>query len=196
MSISFIDGCRKLVFALVLLATIVYAAKPSVSDDFTERRITAGAKIFRALLAADKQIDRKTSSRGELRLCLLYVDDTGNAENAAAILSYRNDSRIRKLKIRIEILSVAECITDNKGRFAGVFLTQRLSAGQLRTLMTFANAQHIVVFSPFAGDVERGVHSGIAVEARVRPYLNTETLRAAHLQLKAFFMKVAKAYEE
>ena len=188
--------CRKSVFVLVLLATIVYAATPSVSDDFTERRITAGAKIFRALLAADVDIDRKTGTRGELRLCLLYIDDTGNAELAAATLANRDDPRIRKMKVSIHRLSFPECIADDQGRFAGIFLTQKLNAEQLQALLAFASARHLVVFSPFEGDVERGVQSGIAVEARVRPYVNTKALRAAQVRLKSFFLKVAKAYEE
>ncbi len=195
-AIRLMNYCRKSVFALVLLAAIVYAAKPSVSDDFTQRRITAGAKIFRALLAADMQIDRKTCGNGELRLGLLYIDNTGNADNAAVTLGNRDDSRIRKMRINLEILSLAESIAASRKCLAGVFLTQRLDDEQLQTLMAFANAQHVVVFSPFEGDVERGVHSGIVVEARVRPYLNTDALRAAKVRLKAFFMKVAKAYEE
>lgn len=181
---------------MVLLAAIVYAAKPSVSDDFTERRITAGAKIFRALLAADVDIIHKTGNLGELRLGLLYIDDTGNAEKAAATLMNRDDPRIRQMKIRIEIMPFAELIAGRKGPLAGVFLTQRLNAEQLQTLTAFANAQRLVVFSPFEGDVERGVQSGIAVEARVRPYLNTSALHAAGVQLKSFFLKVAKAYEK
>ncbi len=71
-----------------------------------------------------------------------------------------------------------------------------MNVEQLQTLTAFANAQRLVVFSPFEGDVERGVQSGIAVEARVRPYVNTKALRAAEVRLKSFFMKVAKAYEE
>ncbi len=183
-------------FALVLLATIVYAATPSVSDEFIERRITAGAKIFRALLAADVDIGRKAGAGGELRLCLLYIDDTGNAEIAAATLANRNDPRIREMKVRIDMLTFADGIAGDRGQFAGIFLTQKLTAEQLHSLTAFANARHLVVFSPFEGDVERGVQCGIAVEARVRPYLNTHALHAARVQLKSFFMKVAKAYEE
>lgn len=183
------------VFVLVLLTAIACAARPSVADDFTERRITAGARIFRALLAADVDIHRKTNRRGELRLCLLYLDDTGNADIAAATLGNRDDSRIRKMRIRIEILPFAKCFAGNQAQFAGIFLTQRLNEEQIQILMAFAKAQHMVVFSPFEGDVERGVQSGIAVEARVRPYLNTGALRDAQVRLKAFFIKVAKAYE-
>jgi hypothetical protein len=194
-SLRLINCCRKSVFAAVFVVAIVYAAQPSVSDDFTQRRITAGAKIFRALLAADVDIVRKTCSRGELRLCLLYIGHTGNAETAAAALDRRGDSRIRKMKINIEILSFAECLADDGERLAGLFLTQKLNAEKLQALTAFARERHTVVFSPFEGDVERGVQSGIAVEARVRPYLNIDALRAAKVRLKSFFLKVAKVYD-
>ena len=188
--------CRKSLYTLVLLTAIVYAATPSVSDDFTERRITAGARIFRALLAADVDIEQKAGRHGELRLCLLYIDDSGNAKKAAATLINRDDPRIRNLKVRIDMLSFAESTALDRDRFAGVFLTQPLNDKELKTLTAFANDQHLVLFSPFEGDVERGVQSGIVVEARVRPYLNTNALRTAQVQLKSFFMKVAKTYEE
>jgi len=187
---------RKAVFASFLLVAIVYAAKPTMSDDFTERRITAGARIFRALLAADIDIERKTDSRGALRLCLLYLNDTGHAEKAAATLINRDDSRVRMMKVSIEILTYDQCLADRKERFAGIFVTQKLNPGQIMTLTAFANEQHMVVFSPFEGDVEKGMQSGIAVEARVRPYLNKSALQAAQVHLKPFFLKVAKVYEK
>lgn len=196
MTLRLITCCRKSVFAVVFVAAMVYAVQPSVSGDFTERRITAGARIFRALLAADVDIIQKTGGNGELRLGLLYSDRTGNAEMAAATLGRRDDSRIRKMKIRIEILSFDQCMANQKGPLAGVFLTQRLNTEKLQTLTAFANERRMVVFSPFEGDVERGVQSGIAIEARVRPYLNTKALHAAQVRLKSFFMKVARVYEE
>ena len=55
---------------------------------------------------------------------------------------------------------------------------------------------HIIVFSPFEGDVERGVQCGIAVQARVRPFLNMKSLKSAGVSLKPFFLKVAKKYEK
>lgn len=187
---------RKMLFVSVLLAAVVCFATPSVSDDFSDRRITAGAKIFRALLAADIDIDQKAGDDGNLKLCLLYIDDTDNAEKAATALLGRDDPRIREIAVRIETLPYEKCFKQEGTPFAGIFLTQRLNTLQLQTLTAYANTRHLVVFSPFEGDVERGVQSGIAVEARVRPYLNTTALHAARVQLKSFFLKVAKTYEE
>jgi hypothetical protein len=50
----------------------------------------------------------------------------------------------------------------------------------------------VVLYSPFEGHVERGVPAGIAVEAKVQPYLNLSALQAAGIELKPFFLKVAK----
>ena len=178
------------------MTAIVYAAKPSISDDFTDRRITIGAKIFRALLAADVDIAQKTTSDGSLRLCLLYVDDTANADKAVETLgNRRGPSQIREKDVSIDILPSGECVSQTrKERFAGIFLSQILSDKELKKLMEYANEQHIIVFSPFEGDVERGVLSGIAVEARIRPYLNMETLQTSRIRLKNFFLKVVKLY--
>jgi hypothetical protein len=187
---------RRTVFAFFFLAAIVYAAKPSISDDFVIPRITTGAKIFRALLAADVDIAKKTERNGKLRLCLLYIDNIRSAESAAKTLRNRDDSRIRKMDVSIEILPFADCVENKTERFVGVFLTQTLNDEKLKILIEYTNAQKMVVFSPFEGDVERGVQSGIALEARVRPYLNTKALRTANVRLKSFFLRVAKQYEE
>ena len=187
---------RLTVFAFIFMTAIVWAAKPSVSDDFTQRRITAGAKIFRALLAADVDIAGKTGSDGKLKLCLLYVGDAENAKKAAETLLGRDNSRIRKIDVRIEIVSFSRFTEDHTERIAGIFLTQPLQDTKLNLLIDRSSQQQMVVFSPFEGDVERGVQSGIAVEARVRPYLNIKALRTAKVRLKSFFMRVAKQYEE
>ena len=178
------------------MAVLLCTAAPEAADNFTDRRITAGAKIFRALLAADVDITQKTGKGGDLKLCLLYIDDARNAEIAEETLLNRDDTRIRKMNASVEVLPYADCVGEKTERFAGVFLTESLSDKKLQLLIEYANKQNMVVFSPFEGDVERGVQSGIAVEARVRPYLNTKALQAADVRLKSFFMRVAKQYEK
>ncbi len=188
--------CVIAVCAFMLAGFAVSAAGPSHSGDFTDRRITTGARIFRALLAADVDITRKTGRDGSLRLCLLYVDDTGNAEKAAEVLRNRDDSRIRKMNVRVEIIPFARFVANGATGFAGVFLTQALSDEKLGKLIAYAKKHKIAVFSPLEGDVERGVLGGIAVEARVRPYLNMKALHDTGVTLKSFFVRVAKQYEK
>lgn len=187
---------RKVIYLLIFLTSFGYAAKPSISDEFSDRRLIAGAKIFRALLAADRDLFDKTRADGKLGLCLLYVNNSANAEKVAATLTNRDDSRIRKLDVVLDIASLDATGEAQKPQFAGVFLTQYLSDYKLTSLIRYANAQNLVVFSPFEGDVERGVQSGIAVEARVRPFLNMQALDNAKVRLKSFFVRVSKRYEK
>ncbi len=186
---------RRGVVALLLMTTIVYAAKPSASEDFTDRRLTIGAKIFRALLAADTDLDRRTSARNVLEICLLYTDDSGNAEIVAKTMSTRDDPRIRGKELHIDILSYRQYLAGPAARTVALFITQRLNDAELARLLAFAERRNDIVFSPFEGDIERGVQSGIAVEARVRPYVNLPALKKAGIELKSFFMEVAKKYE-
>lgn len=185
----------RLVLTGLLLCPVVWGAMPARSDDFTDRRITTGAKIFRALLAADVDISRKITTDGDLRICVLYDDDSRNAERAARIFRHREDPRIREMNVRVDVLSLADCLETRLKGYAGVFMTQVLNEQDLALLIDRVNARKILLFSPLEGDVERGVQSGIAVEARVRPYLNVKALLAADIRLKSFFVKVAKAYE-
>lgn len=182
--------------AFLCLAVTLCLALPSVSDDFSDRRITAGARIFRALLAADVDIVRKVGSSNTLRLCLLYTGDTRNANMAGETLRSRDDSRIRKLEVTIDTISFDDYFMENGEQCSGVFLTETLNDDQINSLMNRSNDQGFIVFSPIEGDVERGVQSGLAVEARVRPYLNMNALQAANIQLKSFILRVAKQYEE
>jgi len=184
-----------MIYPLILMSAIAWATSPSVSGTFIDRRISTGARIFRALLAADVDIGSKTGRDGKLKVCLLYVDDAGGAERAAETLRSRDDSRIRNMDVRIEILRFADFVENRAEGCAGVFLTQALSGEKLKMLIECVNEQSIVLFSPIEGDVERGVLGGIAVEARVRPYLNIQAMHTADIRLKSFFVRVAKRYE-
>ena len=186
---------QHLIIGLGVIFAMVCGSAPSVSDEFTDRRITAGARIFRALLAADRDIREKRGDNGKLKLGLVFLNDTRGAEKAARVLGRGDNSRIREISIRVEKISFSEFL-ERKGRdFAAVFLTQPMGRKRIRQVGGLAAARKILVFSPFEGDVERGVAAGISVEAKVRPYLNLTALENGGVSLKSFFMRVAKTYE-
>lgn len=187
-------GLQGGILILVIIVATLGVATFSGSDEFTDRRITAGAKIFRALLAADMDIEEKVGRDRCLTICLLYNNDTTNAEKAAEVLLNRSDNRIRNIDIRLETLPIEKCL--NQKNTAAIFLTQLVDDAKLKNLIAQSREQKIAVFSPFEGDVERGVQSGIAVESRVRPYVNMRALQYSGIRLKSFFLRVAKQYEE
>ncbi len=187
------------IFALSLFGTIIWAAMPSVSDDFTDRRISTGTRIFRALLAADQDLGQKAKDCSTLKICLIYDTRSNYAEMAAKTFQQRKGGQIRDLTLHVEILSFSEYLKRHKTHpqqeCAAVFLTQILNDKRLKRLIEIINSKKIVLFSPLEGDVERGVQSGISIEAQVRPYLNVHALKDADIHLKSFFIRVAKQYE-
>ncbi len=83
-----------------------------------------------------------------------------------------------------------------KGKLvAGLFLSQSLDHG-IETLINFGEERNAIVFSPFEGDVEKGVPCGLSVTDIVQPYLNIKALISAQIQLKKFFMRVAMYHDK
>jgi len=58
----------------------------------------------------------------------------------------------------------------------------------------WSTAAKVVLYSPFDGDVERGAAAGLCIEAKVQPFLNMPALQAAGVEIKPFYVKVARVY--
>jgi hypothetical protein len=165
------------------------------SDTVQERRSSAGARLFRSLLAADLGLADKTTEDGSLLLLVFYTRDRDGADKLVTALEGVGETdTIRSLPVRIEATDDPTFAAYEGGCPAGIFLAQAPGAGDLRTIIDFGIKQQIIVYSPFEGHVEQGVLAGLSVGARVRPYLNQETLAASGIDLKAFLLKVTKVY--
>jgi len=180
---------------IIALVTLSSSAFSVVADDYSDRRIHAGAKLFRTLLAADQNITEKISPDNNLQLGLIYENNQSVAKSVADDLQHRANSDIRNIPIKTRLLKVSELASSGAAHLAGLFITQQLFEDELQMVLRYAVDHQIIIYSPFEGDVEKGVLGGMSVEARVRPYLNIKTMQAANVHLKPFFMKVAKQYE-
>ena len=78
---------------------------------------------------------------------------------------------------------------------AGIFLAQPPNDAALRSLVRYGIEHHVIVYSPFEGNVESGITGGLAVEAQVRPYVNLSTLSQSNISLKPLFFKVTKVFK-
>src|SRR5258706_16076814 len=70
-------------FACVLLTAGGLAAAPLLADVYQDRRVEAGLKIFRALLAADLDLDKKTVDDGRLLVLFFFTDERRRASDLA-----------------------------------------------------------------------------------------------------------------
>ena len=182
----------RLLSRLCLLLLLVFLdCRALTADTNTDRRITVGAKLFSVLLGADLQAERKTDSQGNLPVRILYVDDVHAAEQAQDALQL---AAIRGMAVSLSSQSLNDYLNDADPGFA-VFIAQRLNDGELEAVVKKGAEKGDILFSPFAGDVERGVLAGISVQASVRPYINRQVLQHSGLDIKPFFLKVAKIHE-
>jgi hypothetical protein len=180
---------------LASLALVSVCGSTALADSADDRRVRAGARLFRSLLTAQLALENKTAKDGSLHV-VVFGSDSGLTPEVGDLIATSGDSGksgIRDLPVAIErVTSVAQLAKVQQP--AGVFLVAAQSPTDLQQLIRWSTDAHVVLYSPFEGDVEQGVAAGLAVEAKVQPYLNTSALQAAGVEIKPFYLKVAKVY--
>ena len=171
---------------------LTLAGGMAMADSADDRRVRAGARLFRALLAAEVEVESKAAPDGALHV-VVFGDDKHLMSEVTDLIAPAGDaanSAIRDLPL--QVVSIDTLPDLDKTRPVGIFLATSPTDAQLDALIRWSANAHVVLYSPFEGHVERGVAAGIAVEAKVQPYLNLTALREAGIELKPFFVKVAK----
>ncbi len=183
-----------------LVCLMVGVAPPALrADAYQERRARTGIRLFRALLAADLELERKTATDGRLLVLFFHTGDRDQAEEWSRVFAGNDPSGatepIRGLPVTLETTDDESFARYLDGRPAGIFLAQNPPAAVLRAIVRYGIANHVIVYSPYEGHVEDGVLGGLVVEAQVRPFINLTTLKASKVSLKEFFLKVTRVYE-
>jgi len=147
-------------------------------------------------LAADRDLEAKVDDDGQLLILFFYQGDRRQAqelaEEAFRVSASAAPPRVRDLPVRV-VLVDDPALSDYQSKPpAGIFLASSPGDRDLATIIRFAVAHHVVLFSPFEGHVEQGVLGGLVIEAQVLPYVNLTTARESGISLKQFFLRVAK----
>jgi hypothetical protein len=181
-----------LLFCFVLLLPTNFLGK-AFADSFEDRRIRTGARILRSLIAADLDLAEKRNPKGELVIWLVGGDAKLHVElrDLIAPQSKPSNGLIREYPVRFESVSTQASMASKELPVA-VFVTQPLSQSQLTAWIEQGRTAKRILFSPFEGDVERGVTAGLSVQAKVQPMLNQGSMQSIGLRLKPFFARVAK----
>ncbi len=163
------------------------------TDEIADRRAWAGLDLFPSFLAADADIAEKKRSDGALHLLLVYQNRQDLAENMRAHL--KQVTKIHDIPIRIRITAIDELSDKVEPSLGGIFLVER-AGDEIEAVIRLGRKHRAVVFSPFAGDVERGVSSGMVITDRTLPYVNVEAMRLSGIHIKPFFLRIAEQYGE
>lgn len=173
-------------FALFALGAL-FAGGPARAESEAARRVKAGVRVFRTILAADSDIAGKLGPDGSL-LLLLIGDSASGLEGSLK-------ETISGHKTSVKAISPDELSAYASQAVAGVFLADPTGEDALRQAIRFGIDRKIVTYSPFEGDVEKGILGGLSIEATVRPFINMSTLRSSGMRIKPFFLRVAKLHE-
>lgn len=179
-----------LVILLVLLSTMAGA---SLADENDIRRVDISLSIFPRIVAVDNHFRDKLNSDKKAYLLFVYDKNKEYAQQLADRMKNSN-SNIGGMAVVTEIMSVADELPINNPPTA-LFVVERLSNAQLEKIILLAAETQRLVFSPYSGDVERGVTVGISVTNRVKPYFNLSALRQSKVAINALLMKMSKRHE-
>ena len=98
------------------------------------------------------------------------------------------------MPVIVRPLSITQYVHDQQVSSIGAFITEKIDINSLQQVIVKGHKNQHILFSPFEGDVEKGVMAGLSVESRVRPYVNISALKHSNVEMKPFFIKVSKLY--
>jgi hypothetical protein len=177
---------------LVLLLSICGSVAARAEDTQATRRAQIGTRLLPAVVAADQELASKRSADGQIQVVLLYREDADAAAEAANRLAATR--RIKDFPVRITQLPYTRLGELSANPPAALFIAE-WAPEELPAVVRFGIEHHRLVFSPFEGDVGAGAQTGIFIGDRIVPLVNLKALQAAGIQLKPFFLEVAKTHE-
>ena len=175
--------------AVALLLSLTWLTAPA--QDALSPRMQIGINIMPAIVAANKRLaDNDVQT---LPIYIVYRDDRHLAEQLRPRLE--KIGKIRTHTLQVESISLTDLLASDPVPSSAIFLAEPIN-DELAALLDFVQQQRVLLFSPFEGDVERGVATGFRVTDKVLPMVNMTSLKLSNIQLKAFFLRVAVKHEQ
>jgi len=185
-------------FSVILILYVVVAVAADnldYIDDVEKRRVDISLTVFPRIVAVDNNFRSKLNPENKVQLIFLYADRKDRAASLYKSLKQKNKN-IGGMGVLATHVSVDDLLAVSNGkRSTAIFLSERLSNDDLKKVVAFSEKRSRIVFSPFVGDVERGVTVGISVTNRVKPYFNLAALKRSGIVINALLMKMSKRYE-
>ena len=180
---------RTLALVAACVLTLSMAAANVQADSYDERRVRMGARLFRGMLAADVGLEKHKDAAGRLPV-MLYAEEPQLAQEISALIAPTGE----KSALRGMPLLLTAGTGEPPAGAAGIFLASRPTDEEFRRLLDWSVLHGVILYSPFEGHVERGAAGGLALEQKVRLYINQSTLKASGVELKPLVLKVAKVH--
>lgn len=181
---------------LCLLLFFSFSLSATAEDDF---RVLNGLKMFKSILQADQDIRDKNNPDNALDIVFIYNRDIKQSEKLARtfLRMGRGDKkgRIRDMPVLVHLMTDLSQISSQNISPAGVFVLDRLNTEQINAVASYGQRTNIVTYSPFPGDVEKGIFSGLTIDTSPKPFINAAVMDSSGIRIKSFFLRVATLYE-
>lgn len=162
----------------------------AMADEVQRRHISVGIKLFPAVLAAYEGFEHSPPEK--LMLFILYQQDQAYANSLANTL--RDQAILQNIPQEIRVVSYQQLYAYTRSPPHALFLAESDPEG-LEKALRFSKEYAVLSFSPFRGDVERGILAGMQITDRVLPFINMQSLMALPYSLKPFFLRIAVRHE-
>lgn len=178
---------RRILLLLLCLPALLLA------ESFEDVKLRSGIKIFRVILKGDAGIAAKKTGDGSL-VVLLVGADGAPARFADLAREMQAAGAIANLPVTVKPVA-ASGLASHPGPVAGLFVAESLGEDLLRKTVQYGTDRKAITFSPFDGDVEKGVLCGVSFEAKVVPFVNSRTLKSSGITMSPTVLKVAKMHD-
>ncbi len=182
----------KKILLVILLMVLPFVGESTLAQGDVSMRRQLGIEQLPLVIAANKDLGAQDSSE-PLSILLLYRDSPQVAEQLKQRL-LKTVPVIRGRELDVRGISLEDLFAENPSSLSSVFLAEPLD-DRIDEVIRYAETKRLLLYSPFKGDVERGVAAGFKVTHKVLPMVNTRALQRARIQLKAFFLRIAVKYE-
>ncbi len=161
--------------------------------------MSIGSKLFPNIVSVDLDLKSRISPKEEkLVLAFVYLEEGEMARKYAARLQQRLKT-IRKIPVSIRALPLSRLLhpptVESSVHPSAIFVADKLTDTDVRQLLAFSESHHLVTFSPFVGDVQRGVMAGLYIGSRILPLINLTTMKRVGIRFHPMFLKLARHHE-
>lgn len=178
----------------VTCALLLCLVVGAFAGETNQRRVEISLSIFPRIVAVDNDFRSKLGPERTARLLFVYDGDPANAKKLSEALLEKTGN-IGGMHLVSDVADIKQPLPTGDELPVAIFLAETLDPAKLKIVMDFAREHHRLVFSPFPGDVERGVTVGISVTSRVKPYFNIAALHDTQVDINVILMKVSARYE-
>ena len=171
------------------MLALLWPVPVSLAQETEENLVRISLNIFPKLVAVDLGMKDKLTSQGEILLQVYYRKKEELARQVVSSLEEKY-SKIATYPVRVEAIDQLTSITPT-----AILVVEHLPDSTIKKLIAYGIQNHILLFSPFKEDVDRGITAGMYMAIRILPYFNRETLNQSGIQMHQIIMRSARIYE-